>query len=385
MKLDDRFRSLERTRVPERDSGGLPPTNLWSEIQRRATSTDAPPFRMRIPDRRGTGQRVAAAVVAAAVFLGAGALVWTAFRPAVQAHRITPSPSATTTNPVAPGFQPDAIAFWNPLHGLITGLEMCSGCEGSAPGGISAATDDGGRAWRVVDRTTPTTGVATFGADDAWVMTATGVLHTADGGHTWNKISSANLIDPSFSSPLDGWAAVRVSDVHYLLEETSDGGRTWQKIPSPCHRALTGLPPSQLSPKVIFLFDLSNTAPGQGSVFCSNGGTMGGVAQGVLSTQDHGVTWTQRWAGYNNLYGMQILPDGYGGRWDLISGGYETTTDGGNTWTTVGKFTDPATDSAWLLSDSSAFALTGSGHGYSLVQTTDGGHTWRHVARFPSA
>ena len=296
---------------------------------------------------------------------------------------VTPSPSVSATNPVAPGFRPDAIAFWDSSHGLMTGLQRCASCEGAVPGGLVAATDDGGRTWRVVDRTTPTTGVATFGADDAWVMTATGVLHTADGGHTWNKISSANLVDPSFSSPLDGWAAVRVSDVHYRLEETSDGGRTWQKIPSPCDRAIIGISRSGLSPTVPFLYDLSNTAPGQGSVLCSNGGTMGGVAQGVFLTQDHGVTWTQRWAGYDNLYGMQILPDGYGGRWNLVSGGYETTTDGGSTWTTVGKFTDPATESAWLLSDSSAFALTGSGHGYSLVQTTDGGHTWRHVVRFP--
>lgn len=293
-------------------------------------------------------------------------------------------PSSEAMNPVAFRFAPSEVAFWDASRGLIAGDESCDACEGAVPGGAVQLTDDGGRTWKTVLQGSPVLGLATYGTVDAWVTTSTGIWRTTDAGSTWSKVSTFVVIDPTFSSPTQGWAAVPLTELTSRLVETTDGGASWTSIPSSCRGSVTGLSPSALSTRVFFLVALSQTGSGRGTALCSNAPTMGRVAQGIFATTDDGKTWTQVWAGYDALSGMQILPSGFGGRWTTPGNTFETTTNSGRSWTDVGTLPDE-TYSLWLVSDTDAVAITSSGGPYHLVTTSDGGSTWLVVASFAGA
>jgi heat shock protein HslJ len=304
---------------------------------------------------------------------------------APRSRRSVPMPTATISgspSTVAYPFAPSQVAFWNTSVGLTAGDEMCGSCD-IVPGGIVQLTRDGGHTWTTVLRGSPVLGLATYGTADAWVTTRTGVWRTSDAGRSWSKVSNATLVDPTFSSPTQGWAAVPINEMNARPVETTDGGASWTPIPSPCGGSVSGLPRSELSAKVPWLRSLSQTGSAQGIALCTNGGTMGGVAQGIFATTDDGQTWTQVWAGYDTLAGMQVTPTGFGARWSDPQNTFDTTEDGGKTWTRAGTLPDEAAYSVWLLSDKEAVAITSAGGPYHLAVTDDGGSTWSVVATYP--
>ena len=302
----------------------------------------------------------------------------------------TGSPSSHTSkgpNPavlrIAAGFTANEIAFWDVSHGLIVGVARCTGCPVNNQG-VIAATNDGGRSWHVVFRGNHTiTGVTTFGTMDAWATGDSKVFRTTDGGQTWSVIAHASLVSPSFSSATYGWAGIVPNHSEFVLSiaETTDGGHTWAQIHSPCRRKVSGLPPSMLSARPLFLADLSSASWGAGWATCSGGGAMGAVVEGLYWTGDRGSTWIQRWGAYSRTDGVQILPDGHGASWDWIAGGFETTTDGGAAWHAGGSANPWSIRGAWLVSDATWYALTTVRGPVSLYRSTNAGTTWHVIER----
>lgn len=111
-------------------------------------------------------------------------------------------------------------------------------------------TADGGVTWEVqYDARDPiATALQFVDADHGWLVGNGGgdvcrqvphpscqgvVLATSDGGRTWNPSTVPNAaLDVAFSGPLDGWVSgsygcTGCQDVGVWVEITSDGGRTW--------------------------------------------------------------------------------------------------------------------------------------------------------------
>ncbi len=114
----------------------------------------------------------------------------------------TPSSQPQAINPVVPGFEPNSVAFWTPAHGPVGGLMHCPGCGKKGVGAV-AETWNGGRIWRVVYRGgSQVDGLAVRGRAEAWATDSGDLIHTVDGGRTWETLFSREAsIDPPSRPP----------------------------------------------------------------------------------------------------------------------------------------------------------------------------------------
>lgn len=119
-----------------------------------------------------------------------------------------------------------AVSFADDLDGYAVG----------AAGGL-ATTTDGGVTWQARSTTTPAAGFPLLGgivfadASHGWTFGGDQLLSTADGGVTWaSQTLGATLDTLSFPDATQGWATGHTgypSDQRVVLH-TSDGGQTWQ-------------------------------------------------------------------------------------------------------------------------------------------------------------
>jgi photosystem II stability/assembly factor-like uncharacterized protein len=181
----------------------------------------------------------------------------------------------------------NTIGFWGTRRGLVGFGDMGSRC-----GGTISLTTDGGRSFVVVRRTE--SGVAwidTAGKQNAWVVTQgprnrKRLLHTSDGGITWEHLSSDPPYAPSFATPANGMA-VRGSDQSYggaVLEDkrvliTHDGGESWSRVAAPCaHRLYVGAQVAMGTPK-------------DALAVCVEEGFAGMEPKTIYRTNDAGRNW----------------------------------------------------------------------------------------------
>jgi photosystem II stability/assembly factor-like uncharacterized protein len=155
------------------------------------------------------------------------------------------------TNPDAKGFF-DAIAFWNPKHGIVAGDPV----DGQV---TFFVTEDGGEHWsrQHTPAALPDEGAFAAsnsclfvrGSGEAWFGTggvgAGRVFRTSDAGVTWtvastsirNDVASAGIFSLAFSDARHGFAVGgdygKDSEARQSLTVTSDGGRTWSAPDSP--------------------------------------------------------------------------------------------------------------------------------------------------------
>ncbi len=306
------------------------------------------------------------------------------------------------------GFIPSAIAFWDTQHGLAVGQ-----------GGIQTTTD-AGRTWQVSDQN-PNPGLNFTSADVTgnnygWTAVSLNgcqslnqancrrqLLSTTNGGQSWQFISHPHIGEPSFATPLLGWAAGTTTASSSTLGPapvliTSDGGRTWQPLPGPTCQG-----------QGWYLRSLSFSTPTHGFALCVGEATAGSQDKAILTTTDGGKTWKRvaeasfggspakgiSLSGYPD--GIFFLPDGRGWLWQQ-RGNLLTTADGGTTWQ-ESNLTQPGFDiearSVWFLTDTAGFVLLTGDSGsnpfqpvFRLVYTQDGGqswttmHTWREEVPF---
>jgi hypothetical protein len=285
--------------------------------------------------------------------------------------------SFAVTNPVADGFQPRSLAFFDADHGIAAGTIVCPACTQRRTAAIST-TADGGQTW-----STPATfhvavasGVTVVpGGADAWALVGTRLQHSADGGTTWSILpNAAGVSDPSFVSAMDGWA-IRRAAVTSSLVSTTDGGTTWNAGPAPCQAGARNA-----------LF-VTRTTVDDGWVVCGGTAGAGSVVQVVWKTTDGGATWTRGFHGVApSAVGYRFLDDGHGWRWHYNFADIFRTTDGGITWRDLGSVGDVLVADVWFVSDTEGFAIVSRGNGSSrLMKSSDAGTSWFGLTRFPAS
>lgn len=265
-----------------------------------------------------------------------------------------------------------------------------------------ASTSDSGRHWKVEGRSPSTYGceLQFVTALDGWcaaIGAAAGsegvdLYRTEDGGKHWRLVSDTGPTTGSpgslpfgcdkniqFVSPSVGWAVFSCNGGGPApLYESTNGGRTWvsREVTKPSglfgYGGFAGVPA------------LVGADGAVGYTFQLNGSTRRTV---VYVSTDAGASW------------HAVAPPGRAEgwlvdtmtplHWRLVNGDHILATDdGGRTWHTITSnvsfnlfydFTSPGPPVVDFVTNEVGWIVSTSGAGTSLWRTTDGGSTWRRV------
>ena len=186
-------------------------------------------------------------------------------------------------------------------------------------------------------------------AQHGWIVGSNStILHTDDGGATWQRQPSQPLPfdivlkKVRFIDPQTGWV---VGDNGTVLK-TTDGGKTWMKKNTDTFTALLG---------ASFVDDKHGWASGDGGL--------------IISTKNGGTTWTKQEIDTNNtIEGIDFVSPTVG--WAAGGGGTLLhTQDGGATWDFQTSATVNTLDAISMLNDKAGWAV---GAGGAIVATADG-------------
>ena len=191
------------------------------------------------------------------------------------------------------------------------------------------------------------------------------------------KLDDQTLI--AMGDPLDGCLCV----VH-----SQDGGRTWQRIP--CAQGESGGVPTALPGEAAFAASNGNLSAQGDTVWMLSGGG----ASRVYRSTDRGQNWTAfptpllqgstMTGGFSMDFANATRGIIWGGNWEdkpKQHGRGAITRDGGETWTLIAEGIGPGYASSVRYRPGSKgmqLALVGAPQGLNLSE--DGGQTWRHFS-----
>jgi len=264
-------------------------------------------------------------------------------------------------------------------------------------------TANGGRTWAEsapFRAAAPASLLSFAGPDDGWLLASNGgsmgqdpawLYRTTDAGMRWSPVAQAPPPGTGGSGlPLDcdktgltfatgqvGWLASSCTGASQdVLLMTRDGGARWAPQPLPisvqCQSGCQAYNPPQFFGRTGFV--VIGDGPG---------------APHLLVTQDLGQTWEPeplpagaRWYPRLTFFGSLdgvLVPAGAQG---AVGGPFDTTENGGTTWTAVTQgrsftaigtefdFVSPVTGFAWVLGSDSTSGPP------AMDETTNSGHTW---------
>ncbi|MES2259346.1 MAG: YCF48-related protein [Pseudomonadota bacterium] len=231
--------------------------------------------------------------------------------------------------------------------------------------GYVLLSDDGGKTQRQargVPADMTLTAVSFADARNGWAVGHGGVIvHTADGGETWDLQRHEETVDQPlltvhFRDAQNGWAAGLWS----LLLATHDGGRTWQQVQLP---AQDGGKRADLN-----LLKIFPSASGQLYIAAERGT--------VLRSRDDGASWqylhtgskASLWSG-TAAGGNALLVAGLGGR--LLR-----STDDGASWSVI----DAGTSGSITHLQAQGNQVWASSLDGRLLRSGDEGQTWQVAA-----
>ncbi len=198
-------------------------------------------------------------------------------------------------------------------------------------------------------------------ATEGWASGRWGtVLHTADGGRTWERQETGvdyTLASVSFADPRNGWA---VGDEGTILR-TADGGRSWRR---------------QDSPVPYFLMGVAFVTPEEGWIVTER--------TTILHTDDGGRTWEVQLRDEDFILRSVSFCDRRTG-WAVGEFGYiYRTGDGGRTWVRQAGEFDISEETGEIVGGNFLFDVDAVSpreawvvgiDGY-VARTLDGGATW---------
>jgi photosystem II stability/assembly factor-like uncharacterized protein len=288
-------------------------------------------------------------------------------------------------NPVAAGFWPLSVAFWNDRHGLLAGrIYDCQGCSRST--GAVAITRDGGATWRVaIEGWSLIDDVGVVSPHTAWATAGyrhTRLIRSTDGGRTWAPWpGSEGLSTVALWAPAAGLAAS-----HRGAGLVRWDGVQWSWLRDPCPAETVGL-------------SFPEGANGRGWLACSWEAGAGQEPKGVYATIDGGTHWHPTTlvrpdepkmslgsglSSYGYVVGIAFAHNGLG--WLVESRGtFYSTTDAGHSWVDHLKFQEPEEafgTSAWRMDEDLGFVLMNRPGEMVLERSDDGGRRWTRLARF---
>lgn len=207
-------------------------------------------------------------------------------------------------------------------------------------------------------------GVSFVDVNQGWAAGAQTLLHTTDGGTSWNILTQSMptfVFDISFVDANQGWVVGQVGAIYH----TTDGGITWNAQTSNT---------SQFLSRVFF-------ADANHGWACGNNGA-------IVHTANGGVTWSvQTTNSFQSMFGLSFVDAnqgwvaGYGNAGNVPTGTLLHTTNGGTTWnaqtigdsSSVSRVSFVDANNGWTL----GYNLQANGVGKTLVlHTTNGGTTW---------
>ena len=195
-------------------------------------------------------------------------------------------------------------------------------------------------------------------SQEGWTVGSWGtVLHTSDGGQSWEEQSTPvanSLSSVSFVAPDTGWVAGSSNLLH-----TADGGLTWVEQEPGISTDFSGLH---------FIDSDSGWMAGGKNTYPA------GAERAIIHTSDGGETWTTK------LYQEQELPftdvhfiDALNGCVVGELGAIFTTSDGGSSWIERDSGTSMNLEDVFYASPESIYTV---GAGGAILFSEDGGTTW---------
>jgi photosystem II stability/assembly factor-like uncharacterized protein len=278
------------------------------------------------------------------------------------------TPSPVTSNPLPQsGWEvlqnrsvSDLHALWftDSLHGWVGG--------GS---GLILHTSDGGHTWQQQSSGTGDDIRSIFFSDSVrgWAVGWNKrILATTDGGEHWTMQFyeprfGGTLEDIAFADAGNGWAVG-----HFPVVHTTDGGRNWSYTNT--------LDPASCDLQGISFADATHGwIVGSKQVMRSNGINFDFVGV-ILRTTDGGQTWDTT-SGWGTLYDINAIDPTTA--WAVGTGGtIVRTTDGGTTWQQQQSGTSVSLESIHFVDHQHGWAVGGE-YEHAILHTSDGGLTWR--------
>ena len=248
----------------------------------------------------------------------------------------------------------NAVYFLDSKRGWVAG-----------DGGVVLRTRDGGRSWsrQTVETKESINDVYFRNEEDGYLMAATEIFLTEDGGETWRSSArfhaqtfgaEPELYSVRFTSKKRGWIVGSLSRgenvVDSLVLATTDGGASWQRQRVPVRDELIHLD-----------FDGDKR------------GWIVGSGGRVMHTRDGGETWQVQNSGTTAaLYHVDFEGDERG--WAVgARGTILRTDDGGLTWRAVPLRVTTTLLSVKFVNKEQGWAV---GRGGVILRTEDGGASW---------
>ncbi len=286
----------------------------------------------------------------------------------------------------------------SPVAGALWSVFFINNLTGWAVGenGTILKTVDAGQTWVLKNGNTSKNLNVVFFADNlhGWIGAYGDLLKTDDGGENWtsqNTETNANIYSLQFLTPQLGWAVGDIWPASSIYK-TTNGGSTWSKFAT-----------SNVIKSIWMLDEQHGWAAGEsgllmktengstwtneswftlGTIWASyflnaNTGWLGTAAGTIISTSNGGADWTISATpgndGINDLY----FADSKNG-WACQNDGYFLRTrDGGNSWTQKNLGTNRDFYGMYFLNGKTGWAVGGGNaiEGF-VYKTTDGGDTW---------
>jgi photosystem II stability/assembly factor-like uncharacterized protein len=192
------------------------------------------------------------------------------------------------------------------------------------------------------------------------------MVRSDDDGATWREIASPPefVAPPSFTSSSEGWG-IAFDPSHNGVVHTTDGGNTWQ---------------TQYGPLYTDTRDYADMPLTSIAVTDAQHGWAVGALGAILRTTD-GSTWSNRKTSFTDedLHGVEFVDDLHG--WAVGQGHLFRTGDGGQTWARIAAGTDFSFNTISFINADEGWA--GGVYDWTsqsaLMHTTDGGDTWSFV------
>lgn len=278
---------------------------------------------------------------------------------------------------------------------LVAASVMLAACRGGGepPTNVGLATPTApsisqGTAlpYLILDRPSPMFRSVDFvSVEEGWMLAGGGLLHTTDGGETWNEIALVTGADIDFVNSDDGWIVGQTGAIY----ATIDGGRTWSE---------------QDAGTEVHLSDVFTSSSQEAWVVGSGQGFSDAIEYPLptvlLHTVDGGETWQQvetpRFSWFHRLAFVDQMGWLLGATCEGSvttrrdescrtnpEGAVLRTSDGGTTWELV-RAGLPERPSDFAFMDERRGWVTGtclfSQHDCGgLFQTGDGGRTWQRM------
>jgi photosystem II stability/assembly factor-like uncharacterized protein len=252
-------------------------------------------------------------------------------------------------NPLPQGANLLGVYFINPLTGWMAG-----------DAGVVLHTIDGGNTWEFQNSGINNHEIYFRDENNGWVVGSGAIRHTTDGGQTWtaqNCPTLADLYSISFINADTGW----IFGSYQTVLRTYNGGQHWDLLCS-------GSPTSYSYNQGVFLSYTNGWAAGRDFLGFSYGR--------ICHSTDGGLTWQEDVTTSKNLNSLSF-PDQDTGYVCGDNGLFLKTMNGGVSWDSA-TITPYASSLQYMCFSNphTGFALTEPNGLYNLIRTLDGGLTW---------